>query len=139
MRREARRKQDFGLEDVADTSEHRLIEQHFGDGRIGQQPRSANDFTDVKRIAQHVGAEVGDRRVMHKVALANPLDHRHVYRDCDPVGGFNHGSNRMRGRLPALAVPVEVPRAIHAQVRAQDKPVTEEHQKVLPCCVHSRD
>ncbi len=59
------------------------------------------------------------------------LGDRHVERDRDPVGGVDPDAHRLRAAPPALAVAIQMPRAVHAHVRAQDQIAAEHDQQML--------
>ena len=96
---------------AGDQPAHRFIAIELA-ARAGRGPASPPDRVDASCFGGH------------------ELRDRHLERHRDPVGGIDPHAHGLRSAPPALAVTIEMPRAVHAHVRAQDQ-VAAEHDQVM--------
>ena len=98
-------------------------------------PESAQRLVEVPVGAEDVGAEVADQGV-----LVRGRDEGHVVQpvaDALPaVGGEDRADREGRAAVPARAGPVDVPTAVHAEVRAQGAVVGQADEQVLAAGDH---
>jgi hypothetical protein len=140
-RAQAAGEQHLRLVDVADARGDPLIEQEVADGgtAVGVGLHPTHDLTEVGVGLAQVGAETPETGVAVAVELAERLDHGRVEADGDPVGHLDDHPGRVRALAPALARPVQVPRARHAHVGVQHDAVVPRHLEVLAVALDPLD
>ena len=96
--------------------------------RRGEQPRTASSAVPVR--PEHVRPEVPDDRVL--VGGRQQVDDRQPVADGLPRRRLEHRPHLpLRPAGPAVAGPVEVPGAVHPEVRVQRQPARQPGQQVL--------
>ena len=107
----------LALVEVAEPGQVALVEDRVGDraGRVGEQPPQRLVLVPVG--SEQVGAEVTDDGVLG--VAGDHLDDAEREADGGPVLGAQHDPGLVGGAAPAGARLVEVPGALHLEVRVQ--------------------
>ena len=124
---EAHLPERLALVHVADPAAHPLVEQQLAQRHRAGRPRPGHDLVEWEVVAERVRAEVADRLA----AVAHQLQDRRREAHRLPLLEREDDPREVPRPAPALAGPVEVPRAGHAHVRVQGPAAAEAHQQVL--------
>src|SRR4051812_2247744 len=101
--------------EVADAGEVALVEQSLDDRPLGTGAQSSNGFVERPVGAEDVGTEMADDAAL--LLAADDLHRSESEADRAPLGVAEDEPGLVRGRAPARVGSVDVPAALHLEVR----------------------
>src|SRR5689334_4279226 len=111
--------QRLGLVDVPDAGDRGLVEDRFADGPVAESTQPADRLGLVEGRREDVGTEGREPRVPRELVSGDELDDGRLEADRRERVRLQHGTREVRRLPPALAGPVEAPRARHPHVRLE--------------------
>ncbi len=121
--------------EVAEPGQPALVEQREPDLVVGGGLQPEHRLVGVEGLGEHVGTEVPDHARL--LGGREHVDDRQPVADRLPVGVLQHDAHLPgRAARPAVARPVQVPAAVHPEVRVQGEAAGQPGQHVLAARHH---